>query len=306
MLVFGKRTSLRISLRANSNRIAPAEVEQKQFLPERFDLTPVETLQKLVQTGLKKAHRDSGVVFVSSIAGGCFLTVGGALLLKVGGGTLALTSTLPGLHALLCGFIFPIGLVMIVTSGMDLVTSNMMFATLPFLIKDPKRSPEAAKTLLSDCLRLLGVSYSGNLIASVAMASVFAALYGTGGVATFAASIAVAKTGNPFFIALLKGVLANWLVNIAILMSATTNNYMAKIVLIWLPICAFVTLGLEHCVANMFLIPFAIFSGAPVTWSTFFVCNLLPVTLGNYVGAAFMVSFLHSKALIGGVNPKVE
>jgi len=114
--------------------------------------------------------------------------------------------------------------------------------------------------------------------------------------ATLACTIAVTKTSSPFIVALWKGIFANWLVNIAVLMSTSTNNQFAKVALIWIPITTFVTLGFEHCVANMFLIPFGIFSGAPVLWSQFFLNNLLPVTIGNFIGASVLVSFMHSKA----------
>ena len=46
----------------------------------------------------------------------------------------------------------------------------------------------------------------------------------------------------------------------------------------------------EHSVANMFFIPLGIFLGAEVTWAQFFINNLIPVTLGNIVGAAVFVA----------------
>lgn len=63
--------------------------------------------------------------------GGAELSVAGLLLLKVGGGSLSLLSTLPGLHALLCGLVFPIGLVMIVMTGI-LFLSGFNFSLLTF------------------------------------------------------------------------------------------------------------------------------------------------------------------------------
>ena len=69
-------------------------------------------------------------------------------------------------------------------------------------------------------------------------------------------------------------------------MASMAKDVAGKMVAIWFPISAFVTLGLEHSVANMFIIPLGIFSGAAVSWKTFFMANLLPVTLGNIVGGA--------------------
>ncbi len=57
---------------------------------------------------------------------------------------------------------------------------------------------------------------------------------------------------------------------------------------------AFVTIGFEHSVANMFFIPLGMFLGAEgVTWSTIIVNNLIPVTLGNIVGGAIFVACIY-------------
>jgi len=258
------------------------------------NLTPHQTLTKIAETGMKRGNRSNLSILLSAMIGGAELSVAGLLLLKVGGGSLILCETVPGLHALLCGIVFPIGLVMIIMTGADLVTSNMMYATLPFL----RKRPEINKLIVIDICRYVGISYMGNLIACVLFAAIVSTSYGLGGMATFASTIAVTKTSSPFLVALWKGVLANWLVNIAVLMSTSTNNYFAKVALIWIPISTFVTLGFEHCVANMFLIPFGIFSGAPVLWSQFFFSNLLPVTIGNFIGASILVSLMHSKAFV--------
>ena len=82
-------------------------------------------------------------------------------------------------------------------------------------------------------------------------------------------------------------------------MASFARDATGKFVAIWLPISAFVALGLEHSVANMFIIPLGIFSGAAVSWKAFFLANLLPVTLGNIVGGAVAVaavfSFMYGK-----------
>ena len=57
---------------------------------------------------------------------------------------------------------------------------------------------------------------------------------------------------------------------------------------------AFVTLGFEHCVANMFFIPCAMMYGANISVGEFLWKNLLPATLGNLVGAAFFVGAFYT------------
>ena len=56
---------------------------------------------------------------------------------------------------------------------------------------------------------------------------------------------------------------------------------------------AFVALGFEHSVANMFFIPLGIFYGAKVSWYQFFVTNLIPVTGGNIVGGSLFVGAIY-------------
>ena len=55
---------------------------------------------------------------------------------------------------------------------------------------------------------------------------------------------------------------------------------------VWFPISAFVALGLEHSVANMFIVPMGMALGAPVSAQAFLMNNLVPVTLGNILGGA--------------------
>ena len=62
---------------------------------------------------------------------------------------------------------------------------------------------------------------------------------------------------------------------------------------IWFPVMAFVAIGYEHSIANMFFIPAAIFNGAPVGWGEFIFNNLIPATLGNILGGSVLVGFLY-------------
>merc|ERR1719291_115651 len=98
-------------------------------------------------------------------------------------------------------------------------------------------------------------------------------------------------------IAFTKAIMCNWLVCMAVYMASFAKDAVGKAVAIWLPISAFVALGFEHTVANMFLIPVGMAHGANVSISQLLFNNLLPVTLGNITGALigvaapFFVSF---------------
>ena len=106
---------------------------------------------------------------------------------------------------------------------------------------------------------------------------------------------AVAKTNLPFFEALLRGILCNILVCIAVWMSFSANTVTGKIAAVFFPVMLFVLSGFEHSVANMFYIPAGMlqgtFTGAVIpTIDDFLFRNLLPVTLGNLIGGAIIVA----------------
>lgn len=83
---------------------------------------------------------------------------------------------------------------------------------------------------------------------------------------------------------MVKGILCNWMVSLGLVMFLASRTVIGKIVGAWLPIMAFVALGFEHCVVNMFAIPAGIMLGAPIHISDWLMWNQLPVTIGNIVG----------------------
>jgi formate transporter len=97
----------------------------------------------------------------------------------------------------------------------------------------------------------------------------------------------------------------------AVWMTYSARSTMDKIAAIIFPISAFVAAGFEHSVANMYFIPIALFiknyagedfwtaagktpaDYASITWSSFFVDNLIPVTIGNIIGGALLVAAVY-------------
>lgn len=121
--------------------------------------------------------------------------------------------------------------------------------------------------------------------------------------------LANGKTSLSFGEAFWRGVGCNWLVCLAVYLSYAAKDIAGKILALWFPTMAFVAMGMEHCIANMFFIPAAIFAGTdpryvelvnsgaavPLTadWSKFFIDNLPAVTLGNIVGGAVLVAVIY-------------
>ena len=172
---------------------------------------------------------------------------------------------------------------------MTLVTGGELFTGNTALVT---ASAVEGKTSTGDLIKNWVASYAGNFVGSLFLAYL-AFKSGTLGNAPASAAIATAKCSLPFSTAFVRGILCNWLVCMAVYMASGCASLAGKMVAVWFPISAFVALGLEHSVANMFIIPLGMFRGANVSIMDFLTKNLLPVTLGNIVGGALCVMGLY-------------
>jgi len=240
-----------------------------------------------VAAGTAKAAMPPGKIFTLGIISGAHIAFGAFLMLSVGGACPGLAATNPGLQKIVLGaFGLPFGLFMTLMSGAELFTGNTALVTAALL---------NGKASISSLAKSWGVSYAGNFAGSLLLAWLVA-VGGTLAASPAPAAVAVAKTSLPFVQLLVRGVLCNWLVCMAVYMASFARDTAGKMVAIWFPISAFIALGLEHSVANMFIIPLGIMQGAAVTWKAFLLSNLLPVTLGNIIGGAVCVAAAFTKA----------
>lgn len=180
--------------------------------------------------------------------------------------------------------IFPIGLTMVLLTGSELFTGNCLFL-MPLL----RRNITAGHML-----RNWVAVYLGNLLGSVAVAFLVVQCGALDGIAEAAVAAAVTKAALPFSVALLRGVLCNFLVCLAVWMAFCAQSAGGKVVSLFGPIFLFVLCGFEHSVANMYYIPAGIFlaENGEVTWLSLWQ-NLLPVTLGNMVGGCGLGGILY-------------
>jgi len=240
-----------------------------------------------VAAGTKKANMAPEKILALGMLSGAHIGFGALLMLTVGGGCAGLASSNPGLQKMILGsFGLPFGLLMTLVTGAELFTGNTALVTTAVL---------EGKADFGQLMKSWVFSYLGNFIGSLALAAAVTAggtLVGGGA----SVGVAVAKTSLSFKAALVRGILCNWLVCMAVWMASMAKDLPGKIVAIWFPISAFVAMGMEHSVANMFIIPLGIFNGAAVSWSDFLLKNLLPVTLGNIVGGAGCVAAAFSYA----------
>jgi formate/nitrite transporter len=197
---------------------------------------------------------------------------------------------------------------LVVIAGSELFTGNCMFLPIGILNKEGSWKGLAINWI---------VVYVGNFIGALFVAYFLAYQSGLFGTAPFAvwatANVANAKCGLSFWAAFLRGIGCNWLVCLAVWLALSADDVIGKIFSCWFPIMAFVTIGFEHSVANMFFIPLglliandaSIVSKVGLTNAqignlvgnqgivNFLWGNLVPVTLGNIVGGAIFVSLLY-------------
>jgi len=168
---------------------------------------------------------------------------------------------------------------------MTLVTGGELFTGNTALVGAAYMEGKVSK---KDLIKNWVSSYAGNFVGSLLLAYL-AFKSGTLANGPAAAAIATAKANLPFEVAFVRGILCNWLVCMAVYMASGCSSMAGKMTAVWFPISAFVALGLDHSVANMFIIPLGIMRGASVTYKQMLLGNLLPVTLGNIVGGLLCV-----------------
>jgi formate/nitrite transporter len=185
------------------------------------------------------------------------------------------------------GAAFPVGLMLVAIAGGELFTGNTAYFIPPVA---------SGKLPVSSMLKNWGLVYIGNFFGAIFVAYFVGYLTGTLTAEPwkqFTLHIAEVKTTAPFYKVFFKGMACNWFVAIAMWLAYASNHISGKILGIWFPIMAFVAMGFEHCVANMFFIPSAMLLGAPITWGDFIVNNLIPATLGNIAGGSILVGGLY-------------
>ncbi|MBE6505731.1 MAG: formate/nitrite transporter family protein [Methanobrevibacter sp.] len=250
--------------------------------------SPVDTAKAISATaGAKNSANIVNVILLSFLAG-AYIAFGGLLAEIASAGMLAAGAPV-GLEKFVFGAVFPVGLIIVVLAGSELFTGNVMFMTIGVLDGSASVGGLAKNWVLSWLFNFVGALFVAFVLAY--MGGLFPA---DSAFATKATAVAAAKVKMPFAQAFIKAIGCNWLVCLAVWLANASDDIIGKIVGIWFPIMAFVTIGFEHSVANMFFIPLGLFLGAEgVTWSTMIINNLVPVTLGNIVGGAVFVACIY-------------
>jgi formate transporter len=246
---------------------------------EKRILTPKEIAQAICVSGTTKSKLSINQMLVLGIFGGAFIGLGGQGAVVIGQ---SLANIDPGLQKFAFAGIFPVGLMIVIICGAELFTGNnlMTLGCFNYHFK------------WSQLLRNWFFVYFANFIGSIILAILIAnsGLMPPGSpAADLLVGMATKKVAIAFVPAIIRGILCNILVVLAVWMATGARDVIGKLFACWFPVMLFVLCGYEHCVANMYFIPLGMFLGAPVTWGQICLNNLLPVTIGNIIGGSLIV-----------------
>ncbi|WP_449619795.1 formate/nitrite transporter family protein [Robertmurraya sp. Marseille-Q9965] len=247
---------------------------------------PEEIATITIQHGVKKAHYPFLKSAILGFQAGAFVALGYLLYIRV---TAPLGGELEGVSTVLGASVFPIGLILTLMAGGELLTGNMM--AVPFARYAKKINTRAL-------IQNIAIITFSNFIGAVFVAYFFghiAQLTEVGSYLEKMIDIAEHKLDSSFLQAFVSGIGCNWLVALAVWLCYGSNSSSGKILGIWFPTMTFVAIGFQHVVANMFVIPAAIFAGY-FNWLEYLE-NFIPVFLGNLVGGAIFVAMLYKYSL---------
>ena len=274
--------------------------ELKAAFPKPGQLAPADIEAKAEALGVSKTKMSFKQSFMLSIMAGAFISMGAMFFLLIVSDT-----ALPfAAQRLIGGCLFSLGLLLVVVCGAELFTGNTMIVM----------SAASKKISWSAVLKNWVVVFLGNLVGSLIMVGlVFLSNYqgmNGGAVGTTIVSVAAGKMSPDWLTLFAKGIMCNFLVCLAVWIAYGSKTVADKMLGILLPIAAFVACGFEHCVANMFFLPFGIllasagiapagidpstvsWAGALWNWSASVPGNIIGGAL--FVGMAYWIAY-HKK-----------
>lgn len=241
-----------------------------------------ETIDSVLAATDKKfelLRRSPSGFFVSAMLAGAYVGIGILLIFTLG------AQAPPEFRKLVMGCAFGIALTLVVIAGGELFTGYALSAVL---------AKHAGRATWADVFKSWWVSWIGNFGGCAVLVVLFA-LGGGGGLLakpnTLLMDVASYKMNSSIVELFARAVLCNWLVCLALWMSARVTEDTAKCIVIFWCLLAFIACGFEHSVANMTLLLAALAGQHPSSVSVFGLGhNLLWVTVGNLVGGGVFVA----------------
>ncbi|KAK0364657.1 hypothetical protein LTR91_008208 [Friedmanniomyces endolithicus] len=253
-------------------------------MAEPHGTPPRELARLLTQAGLAKARLGYPEYIVKSFLGGVFISLGALTDLVIISGSPGLRASNPSLATMIAAFTFPVGFVLIILTNVELCTSNMF--VMPFTLLQ-------RKTTVWDLVKNWIITYFGNLAGCLFVAGFLAWWTDTLNTDTqtaYAVTQAEGRVNVQWSVNFLRGIGCNLFVALSMYLALGSNDYVSKIYSIWIPIWVFVILGYQHSIANFFQVPIGMFYGTNFGVGKYIYQSVIPVTLGNIVGAGLLAA----------------
>lgn len=245
--------------------------------------SPMKIAVLVEEIGVNKANLKPVKTIVLGVLAGIFIAFGAMLY------TLVVTESNIGfgLTKLVGGIAFSLGLVLVVVAGAELFTGNNLMV-MAWANKDV-----STKKLMQNWSIVYVANFIGALLAMAGMIGSGLLNQNEGMVVSTALNIAQSKVGIGWVELLIRGIFCNALVCLAVWLCIAAHDVSSKILAIIFPISAFVALGFEHSVANMYFIPLGMWLSDGDITIVDLIANLVPVTVGNIVGGSVFVALVY-------------
>lgn len=242
--------------------------------------SPLEIAKSYVEIGIHKTMLSAFKMLLLGFFAGAFISFAG-----IAATTATATMETASAGRLIAAIVFPAGMAMVLIAGSELFTGNNLIII----------SVLEKKVTILKMLKNWFFVYSGNFLGALFVSLMVTYghvpdLFG-GTLADAVINSGVIRTSMDFNDAVIKGVLCNILVCIAVWMAFASKDVSGKLLISFWPVMLFVLCGFEHCVADMYFCMAALFTSAEygiqadtLTWTNFITHNLIPVTLGNLIG----------------------
>ena len=232
--------------------------------------------------GVAKVNKKFKSKAILGFAGGALIALGFLACIRI---SALFQGDLQGVGTFLGASIFPIGLIIIILAGGELFTGNIMVVSMSFY--DKKVS---FKQMSINWLQIFAFNAVGAIFVAYFLAY-STALLTEGVFLEKVVRLADLKINQTFIQALLSAIGCNWFVSMGVYLSYTSKSISGKILAAWFHVMTFIVVGFQHSVANLFLLPLAVFVGA-YGWADVLM-NAIPVVIGNIIGGAVFVSALY-------------
>ncbi len=245
--------------------------------------SPVRIAHLVEEIGKQKTHAKLHKLFMLGVLAGVFIAFGAMYYTLV----IADSQLVLGMTKMIGGLVFSLGLILVIVAGAELFTGNNL------IVMAWANKSISTQQLLKNWLIVYFANFTGAVLAALAIFYSGLLVQNEALMEITAIKIAEMKVSIPLFELFIRAILCNALVCLAVWLCMAAHDVASKVLAIVFPISAFVALGFEHSVANMYFIPLAMMhESVSISFYEFFR-HISVVTMGNIVGGSIFVALIY-------------